>query len=182
MPSADFCEAVREDASALSPSPGHPADLPRSAVIPSGHRRRMYKVRPIVDGGLRSCVPTRPGRTTPPIRFVSLAPHRRSTLPSDPASRRRPGASLVLRLHAYLDGGLSPPSMTACTAHTARPEPRGVPRRLQALVSLHHLSIEHGRAFRDKLTRSFLLKFRTSPRMEGQSCPRRYRFLETAGS
>jgi hypothetical protein len=29
MPSADFCRAVREDSSALSPSPGHPADLPR---------------------------------------------------------------------------------------------------------------------------------------------------------
>jgi hypothetical protein len=46
MPSADFCGAVREDSSALSPVPGHPADLPRSAVRPSVHRRRMYQVRP----------------------------------------------------------------------------------------------------------------------------------------
>ena len=46
MPSADFCGAVREDCSALSPIPGHPADLPRSAVIPSVHRRRIYKARP----------------------------------------------------------------------------------------------------------------------------------------
>jgi hypothetical protein len=29
MPSADFCRAVREDYSPLSPEPGHPADLPR---------------------------------------------------------------------------------------------------------------------------------------------------------
>ena len=46
MPSADFCGAVREDGSALSPLPGHPADLPRSAVIPSVHRRRMDQARP----------------------------------------------------------------------------------------------------------------------------------------
>ena len=42
MPSADFYGAVREDSSALSPLRGHPADLPRSAVIPSVHRRRIY--------------------------------------------------------------------------------------------------------------------------------------------
>jgi hypothetical protein len=39
MPSADFCGAVREDSSALSSTPGHPADLPRSAVRPSVHSR-----------------------------------------------------------------------------------------------------------------------------------------------
>jgi hypothetical protein len=87
MPSADFCGAVRKDSSPLSPRPGHPADLPRSAVIPSAHRRRMYQVRPVVDGGLRGGVPTRPERTTPHIRFVSLAPHLRSTRPSDPTAR-----------------------------------------------------------------------------------------------
>ena len=46
MPSADFCRAVREDCSPLSPEPGHPADLLRYAVIPSVPRRRMYTVRP----------------------------------------------------------------------------------------------------------------------------------------
>jgi hypothetical protein len=46
MPSADFCEVVRGDYSTLSPPRGHPAELPRSAVIPSVHRRRMYQVRP----------------------------------------------------------------------------------------------------------------------------------------
>jgi hypothetical protein len=46
MPSADFCGAVREDCSPLSPPRGHSADLPRSAVLPSVPRRRMYNVRP----------------------------------------------------------------------------------------------------------------------------------------
>jgi hypothetical protein len=86
MPSADFYGAVREDCSPLSPA-GHPADLPWSAVLPSVPRRRMYQVRPVVDGGLRGRVPTRPGCPTPPIRFVSVAPHLRSTRPADPTSR-----------------------------------------------------------------------------------------------
>src|SRR4029453_3165839 len=120
MPFADFCEVVREDCSALSPSKdtsqisrGKLSDLP---CIDAG----FIKHSPLVDGGLCCCVPARPGCTTPRIRFVSLAPHVRSTLPSDPTSRGRPGASLVLRLHAHLDGGLAPPRMTACTAHTLR--------------------------------------------------------------
>jgi hypothetical protein len=46
MPSADVCGAVRADASTLSPGPGHPTDLPRSAVRPSVHRRRMDQGRP----------------------------------------------------------------------------------------------------------------------------------------
>ena len=78
----------------------------------------FIKHSPHVDGGLCGCVPARPDCTTPRIRFVSFALHVRSTLPSDAPSRERPCASLVLRLHAHLDGGLSPPSMTACTAHT----------------------------------------------------------------
>jgi len=94
------------------------------------------KHSPLVDGGLRCRVPARPDGTTPHLGFVSLAPHLRSTLPSDAPSRERPCASLVLRLHAHLDRGLAPPSMTACTAHTARHEPRGVPRRLHAVVRL----------------------------------------------
>ena len=118
MPSADFCGAVREDSSALSPSQDPPqisrGQLSHLLCLDAGG----IKYAPAVDGGLCSGVPTRPECTTPRIRFVSLAPHLRSTRPSDPTSRRRPGASLVLRLHKYLDGGLSPPSMTACTAHT----------------------------------------------------------------
>ena len=47
----------------------------------------FIKYTPPVDGGLYGRVPTRPERTTPHIRFVSLAPHLRSTLPSDPTSR-----------------------------------------------------------------------------------------------
>jgi hypothetical protein len=118
MPSADCCGAVRADGSPLSPILGHPADLPWSAVRPSVHRRPIDQVQSTVAGGLCGRVPARPDGTTPCIRFVSLAPHVRSTLPSDAPSRGHPCASLVLRLHVYLDRRLSLPSMTACTAHT----------------------------------------------------------------
>jgi hypothetical protein len=40
-----------------------------------------------------------PGCVTPPIWFLSISPRVCSTLPSDPISRRRPCASLSLRLH-----------------------------------------------------------------------------------
>jgi hypothetical protein len=87
MPSTDFCGAVREDSSALSPLQGHTADRPGSVVVPSGHRRLLDQAHPTVDGGLCCAVPARPERATPRIRCVSLAPHVRSPLPSDPTSR-----------------------------------------------------------------------------------------------
>jgi hypothetical protein len=124
MPSADSSPGSRKDYSSLSPFPWHatsrgPEEASRGKLsyrpcIDAG----FIKHAPTVDGGLCCCVPARPERTTPCIRCVSLAPHVRSTLPSAAPSRGHPGASL--RLHVYLDRGLSPPSMTACTAHTPR--------------------------------------------------------------
>jgi hypothetical protein len=87
MPSADVCQAVRTDDARLSPGRGHPADLPRSAVIPAVPRRRMDQAPSLVEGGLCGRVPARPDGTTPPIRCVSLAPHLRSPRPADPTSR-----------------------------------------------------------------------------------------------
>jgi hypothetical protein len=76
MPSADCCGAVREDFSALSPVPGHPTDLPRSAVIPSVHRRRIYQVRP--DCGWRTswwrAHSSRAYHTSYPVRVPRPAP------------------------------------------------------------------------------------------------------------
>jgi len=62
---------------------------------------------PLADGGLPGHVPTRPERTTPPIRFLFVAPRFRIGLPSDPASRRRPCPSPCLRLGENLAWGLS---------------------------------------------------------------------------
>jgi hypothetical protein len=126
MPSADSSSGISTNYSALSPFPWHATSLGTEEASRGKLSYRpcigagFIKHAPTVDGGLCCRVPAHPERTTPCIRFVSLAPHVRSTLPSDAPSRERPCASLVLRLHVYLDRGLSPPSMTACTAHTLR--------------------------------------------------------------
>ena len=53
-----------------------------------------------LDGyGLRCSLPTRPRVLASSIRFLSIGTRLCSTLPSDPASRRRPCASLILHLH-----------------------------------------------------------------------------------
>jgi hypothetical protein len=126
LPSADSSPEISADYSVLSPFLWHATSLGTGEV---SHGKRSYRQcidagfithSLLVDGGLHGRVPARPDYATPRIRFVSLAPHVRSTLPSDIASRPCPCASLVLRLHAHLDRRLSLPSMTACTAHSLR--------------------------------------------------------------
>ena len=98
MPSADFSAAI--------------TGLTTRSVRPSRTRRRSPEVRPtafaarppdlpprslmVVDFAI-TCSLVRPGR--PRIRFLSIGPRFCSTLLSDPASRRRPCASLTLRHH-----------------------------------------------------------------------------------
>jgi hypothetical protein len=93
MPSADSSPVVSADYSARSPFPWHAPSLgtgeasrgklPYRRCIDAG----CIKHRPLVDGGLHGRVPARPDCPTPCIRFVSLAPPLRATLPSDPTSR-----------------------------------------------------------------------------------------------
>ena len=125
-PSADSSSGISTNYSALRPFPWHATSLGTEEASRGkrSHRRcidaRLIKHSPFVEGGLCGCVPARPDCPTPCIGFLSVAPPLRSTLPSDPTLRGRPCASLVLRLHVHLDRGLTPPSMTACTAHTPR--------------------------------------------------------------
>jgi hypothetical protein len=88
----------------------------------------------LADGGLRGPGPTRPRCTTPPLRFLFVAPRVWMGLPSDATSRRRPGLSPSLRLRSHLARGLAPREFCAMPGTHVRPEPRGSPRRLQALV------------------------------------------------
>jgi len=68
----------------------------------------FIKHTPLADGGLHGHVPTRPGCTTPHIRFLFVAPRFWIGLPSNPASRRRPCPSPNLRLREHLVRGLTP--------------------------------------------------------------------------
>src|SRR6267143_2671109 len=115
MPSADFCHAITGSREPASPdcetrrrSPevsstafaAHPPNLLLRSLM-------VWTSRfPARSSGLTSLV----------IRFLSIGSRLCSTLPSDPASRRRPCASLILR-SIKLDSGLAPPSCRACSAH-----------------------------------------------------------------
>ena len=83
-------DAAGEDAEGIGwGSPARCADGARSSDVPT--RALMAKDFAII--GLL----VRPGR--PRIRFLSIKSRLCSTLPSDPASQRRPCASLILRRH-----------------------------------------------------------------------------------
>jgi len=136
MPSADFYGAVREDSSALSPGSGHPVDLPRSAVIPSVHRRRIYKVRP--SCGWRTswlrAHSSRTYHTSYPVRVPRPAPSFHAAFRPHlavtplrfpcPSAPRIPGRGTCTPEHDRMHG-----------TH-ARHEPRVPARRLHALVRL----------------------------------------------
>src|SRR5688572_16895725 len=79
----------------------------------------------LADGGLRGHVPTRPRCTTPPLRFLCVAPRVWMGLPSDATSRRRPCPAPRLRLGSHLARGLAPRSFCAMPGTHAVGEPRG---------------------------------------------------------
>ena len=130
MPSADFCTAVRVNYSTLS------LYISKDTVqISRGKTQSFLRVNagfikhtPIADGGLRGHVPTRPGCTTPQIRFLFVAPRSRSLVP------RLPGLDFLQT--PPLDDALAPlltfgsdntwyedfhlPSSVPCPAHTLR--------------------------------------------------------------
>ena len=69
-------------------------------------------------------MPTRPGCATPQIRFLHVAPRFWIGLPPDPASRRRPCPSPILRLREHLVRGLSPRQFCAMPGTHVRHEER----------------------------------------------------------
>ncbi len=87
MPSADFCNAVTTDLSAVSCS-FNTLQTSRGKTL-NFHRvdAQFIKRIPIADGGLGGHVPTGPEYVTPHIGFLFIAPRFRVGLPSDPTSR-----------------------------------------------------------------------------------------------
>ena len=97
MPSGDFCTAVRQPHSPLSPhleTRHRPPGVRPSAFIAHSPDLQSW---PLTDMDfVTSCSLVRPD--LPLIRFLFVESRLCSTLPSDPASRRRPCASLTLLL------------------------------------------------------------------------------------
>src|SRR5215218_8260713 len=96
MPSADFCYAFNCLTAISVMISRHATDLLSSTAF--GAQPPNLQPASLMDMGfVVSCQLAR--RRMPLIRFLFIGSHLCSTLPSDPASRRRPCASLTLHLH-----------------------------------------------------------------------------------
>ena len=111
MPSADFCGAVAGPCEPASPDCETRRRSPEvSSTAFAAHPPNLLP-RPLMIWTSR--FPARSSALTSlVIRFLSIGSRLCSTLPSDPASRRRPCASLILR-SIKLDRGLAPPSCSS---------------------------------------------------------------------
>src|SRR3954469_8903289 len=107
MPSADFCTGVRGPRGPLSlvaETRRRPPEVSSTAfaALPPDLQHG-----PLMDKDFAVSRPlVRP--ELPRIRFLFVGSRFRSTLPSDPASRRRPCASLALHLHQVVQGTCTP--------------------------------------------------------------------------
>ena len=103
MPSADFCHAVKAPYDAFSHEFEAHGRSPAIRVTAFNAQPPNLPPAPLMDVDFAvSCQLVR--RRRPHIRFLSIGSRLCSTLPSDPASRRRPCASLSLLLHQDVKG------------------------------------------------------------------------------
>ena len=103
MPSADFCRPIRSDCSSLSPAFRTDGRSPEVSSTAFSAQPPDLQPAPLMD--LDFVVMGRlVRRRMPRIRFLFIGSRLCSTLPSDPASRRRPCASLGLHLHQAVQG------------------------------------------------------------------------------
>ena len=98
MPSADFCRPVRIDRSTRSLDSETSGRSPEVSSTAFGAHPADLQPVPLMDRGFAIECPLARHRM-PPIRCLFIGSHLCSTLLSDPASRRRPCASLSLHLH-----------------------------------------------------------------------------------
>jgi hypothetical protein len=92
-PAADFCHTVRVDCSTLSPGSGTCSRPPEVSSTAFNAQPPNLQPAPLMDMDFAILCPL-VQRRLPHIRFLSIGSRLCSTLPSDPASRRRPCASL----------------------------------------------------------------------------------------
>ena len=120
MPSADFCAAIKSpcgDFSLVAETQRRPPEVRPTAFAarpPDLPPRPLMTMDFAIIGSL-----VRPGR--PRIRFLSIGPRFCSTLPSDPASRRRPCASLALLRHPDGQRTFTSKLSNMLGAHAKRP-------------------------------------------------------------
>ncbi len=92
-PAADFCRPLRMDPSSLSPDSGTNSRSPEVSSTAFRTQPPDLQPAPLMDMGFAVICPLARHRM-PLIRFLYIGSYVCSTLLSDPASRRRPCASL----------------------------------------------------------------------------------------
>jgi hypothetical protein len=97
-PAADSCRTVRADCSTLSPDYGTYDRPPEVSSTAFNAQPPNLQPAPLMDMDF-AVIGQLVRRRMPHIRFLSIGSRLCSTLLSDPASRRRPCASLSLLLH-----------------------------------------------------------------------------------
>ena len=117
MPSTDFCGAVREDSSALSPLQGHTADLPGPPSSLLGIGACLIKHTPLWMEDF--AVPCQLVPSVPPL-VSGACPSPRTFAPR---CLQTPPRGDALAVHfsfglTRLNRGLVPPSVKTCPAHT----------------------------------------------------------------
>jgi len=107
MPAADSCRTVRVDRSTLSPDSGTCGRPPAIRLTAFNAQPPNLPPAPLMDVDF-AAMSQLVRRCRPHIRFLFIGSRLCSTLPSDPASRRRPCASLSLLLHQDVKGTYTP--------------------------------------------------------------------------
>src|ERR1035441_5917380 len=124
MPSADFCRTVRVDYSTLSPGSGTYSRPPEVSSTAFNAQPPNLQPAPLMDMDFAILCPL-VQRRMPHIRFLSIGSRLCSTLLSDPASRRCPGASLSLLLHQDVKGTCTPKLLNMLGTQRNGPEKTG---------------------------------------------------------
>ena len=107
MPSADFCCEVKAPCDAFSHESATRSRSPE--VSSTAFRTQPPNLQPVPLMDMGFAVSGQLARhRMPQIRFLYIGSYVCSTLLSDPASRRRPCASLSLRLHHAVKGTFTP--------------------------------------------------------------------------
>ena len=127
MPAADFYCAVKEPFGAFRHESVTRSRSPEVSSTAFRTQPSDLQPVPLMDMGFAVSCPLARHRM-PLIRFLYLGSYVCSTLPSDPASRRRPCASLSLHLHQVVKGTFTPKLSNMLGTQKKRPGIAGAPR------------------------------------------------------
>ena len=107
MPSADFCCEIKAPCDAFSHESATHSRSPEVSSTAFRTQPPNLQPVPLMDMGF-AVIGQLARRRMPQIRFLYIGSYVCSTLPPDPASRRRPCASLLLHLHQVVEGTFTP--------------------------------------------------------------------------